>query len=113
MSYEKAIEQGVELLKLCQQLQSEKDGVDRPEPGVIDRTKTLDEFAIRVSESVTYMTSLYTLLPLKMRLANLGRELEKQGKIRADFGDDYAQAALEYVLAEHGVSAPGAVGKHS
>lgn len=31
MSYKEDIERGVELLKLCQKLQSEKDGIDRPE----------------------------------------------------------------------------------
>jgi hypothetical protein len=39
MSQRKRIERGVELLILCQHLQSEKDGVDRPEPGGIDKSK--------------------------------------------------------------------------
>ena len=103
MSYEKAIEQGVALLKLCQQLQSEKDGVDRPTPGVVDRSKTVDQFAMNVTKSISYMTSLLKLMPMQMRLADLDRELERQGKIAPDAGDDYAQAALEYALREHGL----------
>lgn len=102
MSYENAIEQGIELLKLCQRLQSEKDGVERPDPDVIDKTKTLDEFAMSVGESITYMTSLYRLIPMMKRLAGLGRELERQGKIQVDYGEDYAQAALDFVVLEFG-----------
>lgn len=104
MSYVKAIEQGIVLLRLCQQLQSDRDGVDRPEPGIIDKTKMLDQFAQDVMTSITYMTSLYKLMPMQMRLADLGRELERQKKIVPAFGDDYAQVALEYVLVEHGLS---------
>ncbi|WP_323025760.1 hypothetical protein [Castellaniella sp.] len=100
-----AIERGVALLEQCQRLQSEKDGVDRPAPGVIDKTKTLDQFAQDVSEAITYMTALYRLMPMGLRLGALGRELERQGKIKLDYGDDYAQAALEYVLSEHGLNA--------
>ena len=104
MSHEKAIEQGIELLKLCQRLQSEKDGVVRPEPGVIDMAATLDQFAMNVTEAISYMTSLHSLLPMKMQLTELGRALERQGKIKPGYGDDYADAALGYLLAAHGLA---------
>lgn len=45
MSYTEEINRGIELLALCQTLQSEKDGVDRPAPFAIDKSKTLDQFA--------------------------------------------------------------------
>jgi hypothetical protein len=93
---EKGVEKGVELLWLCQQLQSEKDGVDRPTHFQIDKSKTLDQFAQDVSRSVTNMTALYKLFPIEDRLSNLGRELEKQGLIKVDYGDSYAESALSY-----------------
>jgi hypothetical protein len=37
MDRTKEIERGIELLTLCQALQSEKDGVDRPAPFQIDK----------------------------------------------------------------------------
>lgn len=98
MSYKESIEKGIELLKLCNRLQSEKDGVTRPDPGDIDKTKTLDQFAIDINESIAYMSTLHTLMPMSIRLAELGRLLEKQGKITPSCGDDYAMLALDYVL---------------
>ena len=106
MGYEKAIEQGVELLKLCQRLQSEKDGVARPEPGKIDKTKTLDQFAMSVDESITYMTWLYRLIPMRMQLGALGQELEQQGKIQISPSGDYAQAALDFLGSQIKTNAP-------
>ncbi|CAK3965570.1 conserved hypothetical protein [Vibrio crassostreae] len=90
------IEKGVELLWLCQQLQSEKDGIDRPAHFQIDKSKTLDQFAQGVSRSVTNMTALYKLFPIEGRLSNLGRKLEKQGLIEVNYGDSYAESALAY-----------------
>jgi hypothetical protein len=102
--YVRHVERGIELLTLCQHLQCEKDGVDRPEPGVIDKTKTLDDFARDIHRSITYMASLYKLLPMSSELAALGRALELQGEIKLDYGEDYSRAALGYILAEHGIS---------
>lgn len=103
MSYQHAIERGVELLTLCLRLQSEKDGVERPAPGVIDKTKTLDPFAMDIMESINYMTSLHKLMPMTLQLADLGRLLETQGKIKAKWGDEYSRAALDYLLSKHGL----------
>lgn len=104
MDYRNQIERGVELLVLCQQLQSEKDGVSRPAPGEIDKTKTLDQFARDIGQAVTNMTALHKLMPMMLRLAELGRKLEADGKVKVDYGDDYSLAALDFVCREHGVS---------
>lgn len=104
MSHKQAIDRGVELLTLCQQLQSERDGVPRPAPGDFDKTKVLDAFAQDVMQSISYMTALYALMPMKSKLADLGREFERQGKIALDGGADYAQAALDHVMAGCGLS---------
>lgn len=97
------VEKGVELLKLCHRLQTEKDGVDRPAPLAIDKSKALDEFTRSVNESITYMVALYRLLPMDDRLSELGRKLEADGKITVNYGGDYSEAALNYLLSEHGV----------
>lgn len=98
------IERGIELLALCQKLQSEKDGIDRPAPLAIDKSKTLDQFAKDVNAATINMAALYKLIPQTLSLANLGRKLEVEGKIAVNHGDDYAEAALKFVLAEHGVN---------
>ncbi|EHB5469135.1 hypothetical protein JXU68_003164 [Salmonella enterica] len=87
--YKQDIEKGIELLKLCSKLQSEKDGVDRPEPLVIDKT---------------YMSSLFKLIPMMENLTELGRKLEKEGKIEVSLGQDYSIAALNFVMSEHGMT---------
>lgn len=81
---------GEELLWLCQDLQSAKDGVDRPRHNSIDKSKTLDEFALDISRSAAYMVSLMKLLPMRDKLADLRRKLEAEGKITPDAGDSYA-----------------------
>jgi len=103
MSYEKDIERGIELLKLCQQLQSEKDGVVRPEPGAYDRTKALDEFACDIDQTITYLAALHRLMPLATQLSQLGRELERQDKIKVSAADDYAAMAINFLLKEYGI----------
>lgn len=99
---EEQIERGIELLKLCQQLQSEKDGVDRPEPFLIDKSKTLDQFAKDIGQAITNMTALYKLIPMMRQLGEIGLALEEVGKISVYFGDDYSQKALEFFAAEFG-----------
>ena len=58
MNWKKQIDRGVELLAQCNQLQTEKDGVNRPELFEIDKSKTLDKFAMDVSQAATNMNSL-------------------------------------------------------
>lgn len=89
---------GEELLWLCQELQSEKDGVDRPTHDSIDKSKTLDAFAMDVSRSATHMVSLIKFFPMMDKLASIGKKLELEGKIKLDLGDSYSEAALQYLL---------------
>ncbi|ODS23602.1 hypothetical protein AB835_08295 [Candidatus Endobugula sertula] len=89
MSYQEQVERGVELLALCQQLQSEKDGVDRPAVGSIDKSKVLDDFAMDISQAITWHNTLLKLVPLMQGLSQLGRKLEEDGRINPQIGDDY------------------------
>ena len=93
----KDIDRGIELLWLCQSLQSEKDGVDRPSHFQIDKSKTLDSFAQDVSRAVTNMSALYKMMPQTERLSAVGRELERKGIIELSGGDSYSEAALAYL----------------
>ncbi|MGC8213089.1 hypothetical protein [Ralstonia pseudosolanacearum] len=104
MDYKAQIERGIELLTLCQELQSEKDGVDRPEPLLIDKAKTNDQFAQDISTAITNMSALNKLIPQMVHLGKLGQKLAAEGKIEVDYGDDYSGAALRFFLAEHGLA---------
>ncbi|NMM01590.1 hypothetical protein HHL24_27085 [Paraburkholderia sp. RP-4-7] len=104
MDFEAQVERGIELLALCQKLQSEKDGVDRPDPFAIDKSKTLDQFAMDVDIAITNMASLRKLLPQMLSLTELGRKLAADGKIAVDYGEDYSSAALRFVRAEQGLA---------
>jgi hypothetical protein len=97
---DKNVERGIELLTLCQRLQSEKDGIARPNSFEIDKTKTLDQFAQDVNHAITNMNALRHLLPMAIKLADLGRKLEASGQISVDYGDDYGQKALEFFTTE-------------
>lgn len=101
MDYKQQIERGIELLKLCQTLQSEKDGVDRPEPFKIDKSKTLDQFAQDIGTAVTNMTALYKLIPMMLTLAETGKKLHEDGEIDVALGEDYSTAALAYLIANY------------
>jgi len=104
MDYKTQIDRGIELLKLCQKLQSEKDGVDRPEPFLVDKTKTNDQFAQDVTTAITNMAALHRFIPQMQSLGKLGQKLAAEGKITVDYGDDYSEAALNFVLAEYGIT---------
>lgn len=97
MDHRQQIERGIELLKLCQTLQSEKDGIERPGFGAIDPSKSLDGFARDVQASIVNMSTLYKLYPLHETLADIGRRLAGSGKISVAPGDSYADAALDYL----------------
>lgn len=101
MDWKKQIERGVELLELCSELQTEKDGVNRPKLFEIDKSKTLDQFSMNVSQAVTNINSLHVLIPLMNDLAELGRKLESEGKIEVNAGDSLSRAALNYLLTEN------------
>lgn len=102
-TWKEEVDRGVELLKLCQRLQNEKDGVDRPEPFVIDKSKVLDEFARDIRAAITNMKALHELIPQMLTLAELGKRLADDGAIKVEYGDDWAAAALTYLCAQHGI----------
>lgn len=93
MSYQQAIERGTELLTLCQRLQSEGNGVDRPAPGVFDKTKTLDTFAMDIDATIRHLHALSTLYPMMIALSRLGRKLEAEGKITRGRDEGYSPAS--------------------
>lgn len=103
-SYESEVERGIELLKLCHKLQSEKDGVDRPAPLEVDKSKTLDLFTRDVNSAITWMGSIKQLYPQSQQLAALGRKLEVEGKIDVPGGESYSEAAMAYLCREHGLN---------
>ncbi|EPC0968265.1 hypothetical protein [Enterobacter cloacae] len=80
------------LLKLCQQLQSEKDGRVRPEPGAYSRDE--DAFADRIRTACGHAQQLRRLLPMMMTLSAIGAGMESRGEISVLPGEDYAQKAL-------------------
>ena len=89
----------VALLKQCQALQSEKEGVTRGASGEYNRDD--DPFADRIREATGYARQLQHLLPMAQQLSALGVALEQQGKIRVGVGEDYAQQALAYFMAQY------------
>ncbi|AYL49951.1 MULTISPECIES: hypothetical protein [Citrobacter freundii complex] len=92
----------VELLSLCQMLQSEKENVTRLSPTEYSRED--DPFADRIRQAIGYTRQLQHLLPMAQQLCVLGIELERQGKIRVGVGEDYAKQALAYVVAQYPAS---------
>ncbi|ASA07025.1 hypothetical protein [Enterobacter hormaechei] len=82
----------IALLKLCQQLQSEKDGRERPAPGTYSRDE--DEFADRIRSACWHALLLRRLLPVMTTMSAIGTEMERRGEISVLPGEDYAQKAL-------------------
>ena len=80
------------LLKLCQQLQSEKDGRERPAPGTYSRDE--DAFADRIRTACGHAQQLRRLLPVMKTLSAIGAGMERRGEISLLPGEDYAQKAL-------------------
>ncbi|WP_232455726.1 hypothetical protein [Burkholderia ubonensis] len=67
-------------------------------------SKTLDQFAKDINTASTNMAALHKLILQALRLADLGRKLEAEGKLEVGYGDDYSSAALDFVLRQHGVN---------
>ncbi|HHB9110303.1 TPA: hypothetical protein ACN7S0_004166 [Klebsiella pneumoniae] len=85
-------EEIIELLTLCQQLQSEKDGRERPAPGTYSRDE--DEFADRIRSACGHALQLRRLLPVMTTLSAIGAEMERRGEISVLPGENYEQKAL-------------------
>lgn len=88
----RAAEEIIELLTLCQQLQSEKDGRERPSPGTYSRDE--DAFADRIRMACGYALQLRQLIPMMKSLSAIGAEMERLGEISVLPGEDYSQKAL-------------------
>ncbi|MCU6172407.1 hypothetical protein [Enterobacter bugandensis] len=88
----RAAEEIIELLTLCQQLQSEKDGRERPAPGTYSRDE--DDFADRIRSACGHALQLHQLLPLATTLSAIGAEMERREEINVLPGEDYAQKAM-------------------
>ncbi|HAY2086847.1 MULTISPECIES: hypothetical protein [Enterobacter cloacae complex] len=89
----------IALLKLCQQLQSEKDGRERPAPGTYSRDE--DEFADRIRSACVHALQLRQLLPVATTLSAIGAEMERRGEISVLPGEDYAQKALARLTVQY------------
>ena len=91
--------QTIELLTLCLQLQSEKDGISRPLPdkAPVGLSDTFDDFARQIHQACLYASMTDSLLALQSRLADTGRKLEQDGQLRVEDGDSYATAALAWL----------------
>ncbi|ELG3704686.1 hypothetical protein RN109_003671 [Escherichia coli] len=88
----RAAEEIIELLTLCQQLQSEKDGRERPAPETYSRDE--DDFADRIRSACGHALQLRQLLPLATTLSAIGAEMERREEINVLPGEDYAQKAM-------------------
>ncbi|MDO8728646.1 MAG: hypothetical protein Q7K26_01995 [bacterium] len=97
-STQEQVERGIELLTLCQNLQSDKDGVERSEPFKVGAH---DAFSKDIEQACTNLAALNKLIPMMLKLAEIGRKLESAKKIEVDYGGDYSEAALKYLAAEH------------
>lgn len=91
------IDNGHEFLRRALSAQCDIDGIDRPELFSVDKTKTLDKIALDANEVATYLSALKQLIPMQSELTDIGRKLEKEGKIDCDIGDSYAELALQYI----------------
>lgn len=73
--------QTIELLTRCLQLQSEKDGIQRPTPDKALVGVPVDDFTRQIHQACLYASMTDSLLALQNRLADTGRQLEQQGQI--------------------------------
>lgn len=90
-------EEIVSLLLLCQQLQSEKDGVLRPAPGLFAQR---DAFGDRINTACFNALRLQQSLPLMEQLTSLGKQMERQGKLSLQAGEDYATAVIAWFVSK-------------
>ncbi|MHA0962776.1 hypothetical protein [Enterobacter cancerogenus] len=95
----KAADDIITLLNLCQQLQSEKDGKERPVPEVYSRDE--DEFAERIRAACGYGLQLRQLLPMMSIMSAIGAEMECRGEISIMTGESYSNRALTHLMAEY------------
>ncbi|MDX6917779.1 hypothetical protein R9X49_22035 [Pectobacterium carotovorum] len=92
-------QQGINLLLLCQQLQSDKDGIKRPLPfrAGVNADEELDAFARQIQSVCISLSQLDNLLAMQRQLADFGRQLELTGKLKVTAGESYADAAMTWL----------------
>lgn len=108
MSETSLSQQGISLLLLCQQLQSEKDGIKRPLPFKVgvQVDEELDDFARQIQSVCLSLSQLDNLLVMQRQLADLGRQLEQAGKLTVTAGESYADTAIAW-FTQHCAAAAG------
>ena len=98
MNTSQSVERGLELLSELLALKSKQDGVPRSALNVIGPKEGYDEFALEVQEIAMLIMAAGKAIPLMDRLAETGRSLELKGLIQVDYGDSYANKALDHLL---------------
>lgn len=91
-------DQGVALLKFSQrQLLNENTAGEQGNTVSELTAANPDDIRELFQQTHMYVNMLKELLPMRRRLAELGRQLEKEGAIQLATGEDYAKAALAWV----------------
>jgi hypothetical protein len=93
-----AADDSIDLLKLCQKLQSDRDKRKRTSPEKYSRDE--DAFAERIRFACGNALLQHRLLPVTTILSAIGAGMERRREITLLPGEDYAQKALEYLPEE-------------
>lgn len=97
MTTDQAAQRGIQLLNELLAAKSDADGVPRSPIGVIGPKDGCDQFAKDVHEVAMLIFTAQQAVPLMLRLADIGRELEAQGAIKVEHGDSFATKALDHL----------------
>ncbi len=98
MNTSQSVQRGLELLSELLALKSKQDGVPRSALNVIGPKEGYDEFAQEVQEIAMLVMAAGIAIPLMDRLAEAGRSLELKGLIQVNYGDSFADKALDHLL---------------
>lgn len=99
MNTDQAAQRGIELLNELLAARSDVDGVPRSPIGVIGPKEGNDQLAKDVHEVAMLIFAAQQAVPLMLRLADIGRDLEEKGAIKVEHGDSFATQALDHLLA--------------
>lgn len=99
LTTDQAAQRGIELLNELLAAKSAGDGVPRSPIGVVGPKKGYDQFARDAQEVAMLVFAAQQAIPLMERLAEIGRALEAHGAIKVDYGDSFAQKALDHLQA--------------
>lgn len=98
MTTDLAAQRGIELLNELLAMKSKQDGVPRSPIGVIGPKEGNDLFAQDVNEVALLIFTAQQAVPLMVRLAAAGRQMQDQGLIKVDYSDSFAEKALSHLL---------------